>query len=227
MSIKHCAMAACAAGLLATLAGTAQADWVGAAAAMGATYHPGGPTVSGINGVCIGGNEGSGYQLTPTIPGYDYTTPSPMGVGAGDYADHHWVAEASGPFAAPAQGTMWVFGSSSQDFLVHTSIDHGPIPEEGAETTLWGSNDGGTTWLPSLVTDLFEGGWDPNSDEDITLQYRFSVPVSLISATAGLAQGNYYYGSDDAEIDAVTIVPTPGAAVLGAGALLVARRRRR
>lgn len=215
------------AAAIAGLSTAAQADWVGAAAALGATYHAGAATVSGINGTCIGGNEGSGYQTTPAVPGFDYTTPSPMGLSAGDYADHHWVAEASGPFAAPAAGTQWIFGTSAQDFLVHTSIDHGPLPEEGVETTLWGSADNGATWLPSLVTDLYEGGWDTSSDEDISVVYHFASPVSLISATAGLAQGNYYYPSDDAEIDAVTIVPGPGAAVLAGVGLLAGLRRRR
>ena len=118
--------------VLLVASGSANAISIGAAAtALGATVDPG-LAPSGTFGTVIGGNEGSGLQLTPFGgPLYDFTQPSPMGAAAGDTTDFHWVHETSGAFAAPALGTMWTFGgASATDFILFPSIDHAPVVEE-------------------------------------------------------------------------------------------------
>ena len=203
---------------LGLIASAAQADLASVAAAIGADLNPGvAPT--GIFGTVIGGNESSGLQLTPfetAISGYDFMLPSAMGAAAGNLRDFHWVHETSA--VGPGGGTIWSFGGlASTEFILDPSVDHVPIPEEGLETTLWGSNDGGATWILGTLTRIYADGWDPVSIEDEPSSlWEFSERVSLISATAGFAQGTYVFDSFDTEIDAVSLIPAPGAFVLGA-----------
>ncbi len=183
------------------------------AAALGAAIDPGTAPIASILGTVTGGFETTGFQTTPFVaPLYDFTVPSPMGAAAGNLIDFHWIHESSGAFVAPALGTMWTFGGASgTDFILYPSIDHGPVVEESLETTLYGSSDGGATWTVGTITTLYALGASAASPDDDTAQlWRFPSPVSLISGTAGLAQGTYSFASTDTEVDAIgMIVPEP------------------
>ncbi len=228
---------ACLGAMVTILAGavpTAQADLASSAAAIGAIVDPS-LAPSGISGQIIGGYEGSGYQTTPLgAPDYDYTQPSPMGADAGELRDFHWIHENSGSGQTDGTaGTKWSFGNLfSYEFVLDPSIDHDPVPEEAIESTLWGSNDGGATWVLGTLDRLYAQGWDATSIEDEpSSHWTFSIPVNLVSATSGFSQGTYSYLSGDTEIDAVSMVnavPLPGAVMLGAMGLgMVGLIRRR
>ncbi len=198
--------------VLLVASGSAHAISIGAAAtALGATVDPG-LAPSGTFGTVIVA-DGTGLQTTPLdgLADYSFTQPSPMGLAAGNTTDFHWVHETSGAFAAPGAGTMWAFGgASATDFILFPSIDHGPVVEESLETTLYGSSDGGTTWALGTITTLYALGFSAASpDDDTAFRWVFPSAVSLISATAGLAQGTYSFASFDTEIDAIAIASTP------------------
>ena len=199
---------------------------------LGATCD-GGLAPTTIFGTVIGGNEGTGVQTTPLdgAPDYSYVVPSPIAPIAGDTTDFHWVHETSGAFAGPSAGTMWSFGGFGTDFILYPSIDHGPVPLESLETTLYGSADGGASWTPGRIITLYEQGFSAISiDDDVAQRWRFSSAVNMISATAGLQQGAYTFASADTEIDAIGMVavPEPASAllmVLGLTALGIGRRK--
>jgi hypothetical protein len=199
-----------------------------AASALGATCDDGTAPI-GIFGTVIAA-DGTGYQADPfAAPDYDYVLNSPMGLGAGDAVDFHWVHESSGTGAA--SGTQWSFAIAATEFILYPSIDHAPIPEEGLEGTLWGSADNGATWLLGRLVHIWEDGANAASlDDDYASLWLFSAPVDRISATAGLVQSDYSFPSTDVEIDAVAIhrAPEPGILlILGAGLLAALRRSRR
>lgn len=202
-----------------------------AAAALGANYHAGTRGSSSIYGRCLSYDGGSGYQNNPTG---DYTyTSFPVGPGNetfGDTHDYHWVQDLGAQ--NPNTGTHWSFGAlASTTFFLDPSIDHDPLGNESLETTLWGSNDGGATWIRGVLTDVYELGRDANAIvDDGASRWRFSQAVNLISGVWGLTQGSYSYNDGDNEVDAVSIaVPLPTAGLLGVAALggLGAIRRRR
>ena len=175
---------------------------------LGAAENPGLAPV-GVCGTVTGGNENSGYQLTPFSGGYDFTLPSPMGAAAGDTPDFHWIHEITGS-RLPKYGTWWTFGSTcSTEYILHPSIDHGPVPEEGLETTLYGSDDAGATWVLGTLVELYAKGWNAASiEDDPSSRWVFPKPVSMISAVQGLKQGTYEFIDGDTEIDAICL-PDP------------------
>lgn len=212
-----------------SLAAGARADYAGVCAALGAIDNPGLAPI-GVFGTCLGGFADTGYQNTPfetASTGYDYTVPTGEGAPAGETTDFHWVHGGGGPYNDPATGVKYAWPISGLEFIVHPSIDHTPLPEESLEVMLWGSNDG-INWTLGTLVEVYEQGWSPDSiEDDGSSRWLFAQSYSLISMTSGLRQGSYDYGSDDCEVDAVTMLPTPGAAMLGVtGALVLTRRRR-
>ncbi|MBC7834553.1 MAG: hypothetical protein H7Y88_05570 [Phycisphaerales bacterium] len=225
--------------LVGAAAGLAFADPVeDAAILLGATYHPGLAPEPCIEGI-VTDADGSGTQLTPYSAPYDYLGDGVAINAKGERPDFDWVHESSGytadPAIAGAIGTHWTFGSFGSDFVLHPSIDHGPVPAEGLESTLYGSADGGATWILGVLTDLYAMGFDAASiEDDPSSLWHFSTPVSMISAIAGLAQGGYSYIDGDTEIDAICMVvvplPTPltlgGLGLASLAGMSVCRRRR-
>src|SRR5438445_118508 len=162
--LRCCVLCGCIA--IAGQAGVAQ-NYNGAAALLGAAYNPGTapigvPAVSIINSASGVGN--TGYHYPPF--GYtDFTQPSPQGVLAGKVPDHHWVADGVSP-GGVGTNFIWRFGATSTNYWLYPAIDHMPIPDEALEATLWGSNNGGSTWIQGRVVKVYELGWDPATVPD-------------------------------------------------------------
>lgn len=218
-------------------AGAAHAQFAGAAGQMGAVFNPGACPI-GIPAVTItASNSGiwaTGDHPNPSI--YNpYNQPSTLWgttPDAGKYPDFNWIAD--GAAIAIGQNTVWNFANTTTDYYLYPAIDHGPVPTEGLEITLWGSNNGGSTWILGRVVELYELGWDANpatiSDNGAT-RWSFNPPVNMITAVPEFTQGAFnnppVSSGGDYELDAVMQTPAPsGAALLGLGGLLVARRRR-
>ncbi len=228
-------------GLLVVLAaGTASASSIATIAGqLGATNHTGtiGPSKEGR----VLQTDNFGVHTAPNTSYTTYAIPSGDPTN-GELCDFRWVHETSphpGGVVDPNDGTIWIFTNGpvpkfSQNFYLVPAIDHAPLYEESFETTLWGSNDGGSTWLLGTITDTYEQGFDATAIvDDGASRWHFPQAVNMISATWGLAQGTYSYFDLDTEIDCVTMdngttIPLPSAGLLGlAGLGLVASRRGR
>jgi len=219
----------CAGLAFAGLTGNAYGTFAGAASQLGAVYNSGAGPI-GIPAVSItpsaSGLSVTGYHTNPSI--YTaLTTPSPQGPLAGKLPDYHWVADG---VASVGKSWIWNFGLTKTDYWLYPAIDHTPVPDEALEVTLWGSANGGSTWTPGKVVEVYELGWDPNPlviSDDGASRWSFGTPVNMITAVPGLSQGTYSYnGGGDYEIDAIMQTPEPAAlALLGLGGAVALQRK--
>lgn len=164
----------------------------------GPTEHPGTVPEPFACGTYVRGGEDSGVQLNPAD--LSYSQPSPLGIsGAGVFADHHWVHSTGTSFVvfdmgAPVPAAFYV-----------PSIDHGPIPGESMEATLYGTNslaDAEGTWEAGTISDIYVQGVDAAwISDDYSTRWTFSQPYRYIGILHGGPGALVRDG--DAEIDAV------------------------
>jgi len=129
---------------------------------------------------CTGGNGGNG--IAPSSPGAcglsffqdNATTPAV----ALNTLDHRWLQSTTTPKVVD-------FGSPVNTAIVFVAVDHGPFPEEGVESTIWGSNSCDistfpTGWTLGTLTTIWKRGWeDPvacqgqDNADDFVGQYSF------------------------------------------------------
>jgi hypothetical protein len=220
------------ASLLATAANAGVFTTV--AAQMGAIDNPGTIPI-GVPALSVVNAPTTFLSISPTV-GYTYSTDGSTNFSAGLFPDYHFLGSAG---ATPPAGAIWTFASLATEYYRYATIDHTPLPTEALESSLWGSNNGGSTWILGTVAEIYEQGWDPlGLPEDGSTRWVFSSPVNMISDVVGLTQGvvgsplpPYSYGDGDYETDAVMQkTPEPASIVMaavGMVALGVARWRRR
>jgi hypothetical protein len=220
----------CGGLVIAGLTGPAYGVFAPVAAQLGATYNPGTIPV-GVPALSVINAPTTFFSNNPTV-GYTYTTDGSTNPTAGLSPDYHFLGSAG---TTPATSPIWTFAAKTSDYYLYPTTDHTPLPFEALESSLWGSNDGGSTWILGTVVEVYEQGWDAAGlPDDGATRWKFSSPVDLISAQMGLTQGvvgsslpPYSYGDGDFETDAVMQVPEPASLLtLAGGSLLVLRRRR-
>ena len=116
---------------------------------------------SDVHGAC------SGYSFDPAS--YNYTCD---GAGFAEFAsrgnclDMWWVQEEGDHF--DGSGTIWDLGGPSNQVAVFPIIDHGPLPQEAIEYTVYLSNnpdatttgtDGNTSWVFASLDKVYLEGW--------------------------------------------------------------------
>ena len=122
-------------------------------------------------GVVVRGANDTGRMTNPAT--YDYTIPSPLGLAAGNAVDHHWVHDTG---AGPVSDAV-VLDLDEPSLVVDLfpAIDHGPIPGEALEATVYGFDrldDPASEWErfrgfadavagSRLARTLFLGPWLP------------------------------------------------------------------
>lgn len=92
--------------------------------------------------------------------------------------DHQWTQTTGGPIVIDMGGPV-------NTTFVFPSVDHEPFPEEGIESTVWGSNSPDVTgfpagWTLGTLTTIWKRGWeDPvacrgqDNADDFTGEYSF------------------------------------------------------
>ena len=92
--------------------------------------------------------------------------------------DHQWLASRLTPKVVD-------FGAPVNTVFVFVAVDHGPLPEEGLEQTVWGSDSPDISnfpdgWTLASLTTVWKKGWeDPvvcqgqDNADDFTGQYSF------------------------------------------------------
>jgi hypothetical protein len=118
-----------------------------------AGYVPGAllPTPWALGGV------GKGESLDSTGTGsFDYTGTAATAIGAGSAIDNQWI-QSSGVVGQ----TVWDLGFQATKVAVFPTIDHGPLPQESIESTVYLSNDQ-VTWTLGVVERVWLEGYQPN-----------------------------------------------------------------
>lgn len=204
---------------------------------------------SGFNlGSYVKGAEGFGTGLNNTVLGsYD---------GSGSIAananarDHAWVQDTS-PNAnpkgtvgsAPSKGIVWDLGGQANQLAVFVFVDHGPVPGEVLENTVWLSNDPNAAdgdWIQASLVHVYGDGWDPGNVVSDGFVAVYQLPDAATFRYASVTWGGpgAIVRDDDNEIDAVggltfgggglLQVPEPGSLALAGLALAgIASTRRR
>lgn len=157
-------------------------------------------------GTYVSGAEASGFQISRTT--FAFSQPSPLdatdGFGsAGNAVDFHWLHDVDEALTSPI-----IFEMKKPVSVVDAfpSIDHGPVPDEGLEFTVYGSNDPASpfpaSWVAGTVTFVFDNGWNGGwIADDFVSRWAFQAGFRFVAVDWG---GPGAVLSDgDAEIDAV------------------------
>ncbi len=207
------------------------ANFTAAASQLGAIYNPGLAPI-GAPAQTVGNYNVTAFFNSPNA-NYLYTFDS-INPTSGFSPDFHWLASGG---TTPATGAQWQFSALASEYYLYPATDHGPLPDEALESSLWGSNNGGSTWILGTIVEVYELGWNAAGiADDGATRWMFNTPVDLIANVVGINQtfvgGGYVYSDGDYETDAVMQkrLPEPATVTLLLAAMPVlawAWRRRR
>ncbi|MBI5947080.1 MAG: hypothetical protein HY875_02960 [Chloroflexi bacterium] len=148
-------------------------------------------------GTLLGGAEGAGHQINTDPDPYAYAIDATVTT-QGNTPDHRWVHDVG------LGGSPLVFdlGSARRNVLLFPSIDHGPIPEEALEATVYGGPTAAGPWTQGNIRVIYDGGFDAGwvSDDFVSL-WAFPADYRYIAVVNGGPGAEI--SDDDAEIDAV------------------------
>ena len=186
---------------------------------------------------------------------YGYTQPSVV-ANPGNARDYSWIQnEASNLSTNPSLDKPWLgnvfdLGGAANQAAVFPIVDHGPLPQEVVEYTVYLGNDPLSTnladWHLATLSTVFMQGWESDSvslADGFTTVWTLADPNATFRyvSVAGVgSQALAPYTGDEDEIDAVAgltvkgvgvgVVPEPETYALmlaGLGLVgFVARRRR-
>jgi hypothetical protein len=99
-------------------------------------------------------STGTSLDLTGT-GSYNYTQPGPGTFGSANGIDNHWI-QSSGILGQ----TVFDLGALSEKAAIFNTIDHGPLPQEAIESTVYLSTDQ-VTWTQAVVEKVWLEGFQP------------------------------------------------------------------
>jgi hypothetical protein len=106
----------------------------------------------------IQGTGATGQSLDSTGTGsYGYLSPSGTSAFAGSSIDDLWVQTGN-----TVGGFIWDLGASATKAAIFNTIDHGPLPQEAIESTVFLSNDK-VSWTPAVTQKVWLEGFKLNT----------------------------------------------------------------
>ena len=204
---------------------------------------------SGFNlGTYVKGGTGYGTGTDPTTLGvYNGAGSVAANANARDFA---WVQDASGNAnyngvtgSAPSSGIVWDLGGQANQLAVFVFVDHGPVPGEVLENTVWLSNDPNAAnagWTQASLVHVYGDGWSPGANiaDGMVAVYQLAGGATFRYASVTWGGPGAITRDGDNEIDAVgglrvdgggLQVPEPGSLALvglGLAAAGLSRRNR-
>lgn len=176
------------------------------------------------------GTTGRSLDLTGT-GGYDYLLEGTPGAQAANTIDDLWFQSGNAP-----GDTVFDLGALSSYCAVFPVIDHGPLPQEAIESTVYLSNtpDIANSWVQAKFVKVYLEGFQPNKGilwDGFT--YVVTTPDKSLFRYASIMHGGpgALQSDGDDEINGLLglrAVPEPTSLlVLSAGVVVLARKRRK
>lgn len=194
---------------------------------------PCGPETTGITMGAYLGNvvaSGIGYSYDPAdVERYTYTSngnPADW-IAYGSCLDWYWVQDVSSntPDSDILSANTWDLGGPSNQVAVFPVVDHGPLPEETMEYTVYLSNnpsattlgaDGATQWVRAELERVYLEGWHTGWTADgFTTVWRLPGRVAFRYVAVIASGPNALIQDGDDEIDGVMGLTYKGSPVCG------------
>jgi MYXO-CTERM domain-containing protein len=194
---------------------------------------PCGPETTGITMGAYLGNmvaTGIGYSYDPAVAeNYVYTSNSNPAdwIAYGSCLDWYWVQDVSNntPDTDILSANTWDLGGPSNQVAVFPVVDHGPLPEETMEYTVYLSNDaaattigsdGATQWVRAELERVYLEGWHTGWTADgFTTVWRLPGRVAFRYVAVIASGPNALIQDGDDEIDGVMGLTYKGSPVCG------------
>lgn len=182
-----------------------------------------------IFGSLVAGHENvTGTGTTTNKMTYGYTTPS-LVPNPGNARDYSWIQNSAGSLSAkpsddkPWTGNIFDLGGAANKAVVFPIVDHGPLPQEVVEYTVYRGNDPTSTslsdWHLATLSEVYMQGWEADSTslaDGFTTVWTLSDPSATFRYVSVAAVGSQalrpFFGDDD-EIDAVAGLTATGGGV--------------
>lgn len=176
-------------------------------------------------GTYMKGASGFGASTDPTTLGaYNGAGSTAANANARDFAWVQNTAPNANPGgavgSAPSQGIVWDLNGQANQVAVFVFVDHGPVPGEVLENTVWLSNDPNAAdagWTQAALVHLYGDGWSPGANiaDGFVAVYQLANQATFRYASVTWGGPGAIVRDGDNEIDAV------GGLTFGGGGLQV------
>jgi hypothetical protein len=176
-------------------------------------------------GTYMKGASGFGTATDPTTLGaYNGAGSLAANANARDFAWVQNTAPNANPGgavgSAPSQGIVWDLNGQANQVAVFVFVDHGPVPGEVLENTVWLSNDPDAAdagWTQAELVHVYGDGWSPGANiaDGFVAVYQLANQATFRYASVTWGGPGAIVRDGDNEIDAV------GGLTFGGGGLQV------
>lgn len=168
-----------------------------------------------------GYGEGIDNSVLGSYGGYGGTVAQ-----AANGRDHAWVqntapnANPGGAVgSAPSQGIVWDLGGQANQLAVFVFVDHGPVPGEVLENTVWLSNNPNAAdvgWIQATLVHVYADGWSPGNiiSDGFVAIYQLANQATFQYASVTWGGPGAIVRDGDNEIDAVGGLNVQGGGLL-------------
>lgn len=159
---------------------------------------------------------------------YAYTQPSAV-PNPGNFRDYSWIQNAASNLTTdpaldqPWKGNVFDLGGQANKAVVFPIVDHGPLPQEVVEYTVYLGNDPLSTnladWHLATLLEVYMQGWEADNTslaDGFTTVWALADPAATFRyvSVAGVgSQALRPFSGDEDEIDAVAGLTVSGGGV--------------